>query len=68
MYVYRHLKENTSRSYDHMTAKLLLSQVVMAYYVAAINIVARAAVKQRIVMDLRLTSKIPYRLSYISMC
>ena len=40
----------------------------MADYVAAINIVARAAVKQPIVVDLRLTSKIPYQLRYISIC
>jgi len=40
----------------------------MAYCVAAINIVARAAVKQPIVMDLRLTSKMPYQLSYVSIC
>ena len=32
----------------------------MADYVAAINIVARAAVKQPIVVDLRLTSKTPF--------
>jgi hypothetical protein len=40
----------------------------MAGYVAAVNIVVRAAVKQPIVVDLRLTSKIPYQLSYISTC
>jgi len=38
---------------------LSVCNVVMANYVAAINIVARAAVKQPIVVDLRLTSKIP---------
>jgi hypothetical protein len=47
---------------------LNVCNVVMVDYVAAINIVARAAVKQLIVMDLRLISKILYQLSYISIC
>jgi hypothetical protein len=57
---------STARYYKY--SYLNVCNVVMADYVAAINIVARVAVKQTIVVDLRLTSKIPYQLSYISIC
>jgi hypothetical protein len=41
-------------------------EAVADYVVAGINILVMACCQESIVVDLRLTSKVPYQLSYIS--